>query len=62
MTTDEGKTLTPRSSAPIKSTDLALLKIEGRKDFPFVKFAGDVAARRRLGASPSAIRSASAAR
>ena len=43
-------------------TDIALLKIKASKTFPFVKFADKHAARRRLGASPSATPSVSAAR
>jgi serine protease Do len=37
--TDDGKTYTARVVGRDQRTDLALIKVEGRTDFPFVKFA-----------------------
>ena len=41
VVTDDGKTYTAKVIGTDPRTDLALLKIEGRKDFPWVKLAGD---------------------
>jgi serine protease Do len=38
VTTDEGKTYTAKVIGTDPRTDLALIKVEGRSDFPFVKF------------------------
>ncbi|MBO0758932.1 MAG: trypsin-like peptidase domain-containing protein, partial [Bradyrhizobiaceae bacterium] len=38
VTTDEGKTYTAKVIGSDARTDLALIKIEGRTDFPYVKF------------------------
>jgi serine protease Do len=38
VTTDEGKTYTAKVIGTDSRTDLALIKIEGRSDFPYVKF------------------------
>jgi serine protease Do len=39
VTTDDGKTYTARVIGTDPKTDLALIKIDGHNDFPFVKFA-----------------------
>jgi len=39
VTTDEGKTYTAKVIGTDPKTDLALIKVDGRSDFPFVKFA-----------------------
>jgi serine protease Do len=39
VTTDEGKTYTAKVIGTDSRTDLALIKIDGRNDFPYVKFA-----------------------
>ena len=41
VVTDDGKTYTAKVIGTDPRTDVALLKIEGRKDFPWVKLAGD---------------------
>jgi serine protease Do len=41
VVTDDGKTYTAKVIGTDPRTDIALLKIEGRKDFPWVKLAGD---------------------
>jgi len=38
VTTDDGKTYTAKVIGTDQRTDLALIKIEGRSDFPYVKF------------------------
>jgi serine protease Do len=40
VTTDEGKTYTAKVIGRDAKTDLALIKVEGHDNFPFVKFAG----------------------
>ena len=50
VTTDDGKTYTAKVIGTDPRTDLALIKVEGRSDFPYVKLAETVAAHRRLGA------------
>jgi serine protease Do len=40
VTTDDGKTYTAKVIGTDKRTDLALIKVEGGKDFPFAKLAG----------------------
>jgi serine protease Do len=40
ITTDDGKTYTAKVVGTDPKTDIALLKIEGRGDFPYVKFSG----------------------
>jgi serine protease Do len=42
VVTDDGKTYTAKVIGTDPRTDLALLKIEGRKDFPWVKLAGNL--------------------
>jgi serine protease Do len=42
VTTDEGKTYTAKVIGADPRTDVALLKVEGRGNFPWVKFAGAV--------------------
>src|SRR2546423_6412129 len=39
VTTDEGKTYTAKVIGTDPKTDIALIKVDGRSDFPFVKFA-----------------------
>ena len=41
VVTDDGKSYTAKVIGTDQRTDIALLKIEGRKDFPWVKLAGD---------------------
>ena len=50
VTTDDGKTYTAKVIGADPQTDLALIKVEGRTDFPFVTLADKRAAHRRLGA------------
>ena len=50
VTTDDGKTYTAKVIGTDPRTDLALIKVEGRSDFPYVKLADKRAAHRRLGA------------
>ena len=50
VTTDDGKTYTAKVIGTDPRTDLALLKVDGRSDFPFVKLGGQRPAHRRLGA------------
>ena len=50
VTTDEGKTYTAKVIGTDPRTDLALIKIDGRSDFPYVQLADAVSAHRRLGA------------
>ncbi len=50
VTTDDGKTYTAKVIGTDPRTDLALIKVDGRSDFPFVKLARQAAAHRRLGA------------
>ena len=50
VTTDDGKTYTAKVIGTDPRTDLALIKVDGRNDFPFVKLARQRAAHRRLGA------------
>ncbi len=38
ITTDDGATYTAKVVGVDPKTDLALIKVEGKKDFPFVKF------------------------
>ena len=38
--TDDGKTYTAKLIGTDAKTDLALIKVDGRDDFPFVKLAG----------------------
>jgi len=40
VTTDDGKTYSARVIGTDPRTDVALIKVDGRKDFPFVHFAG----------------------
>jgi serine protease Do len=40
ITTDDGKTYPAKVVGTDKKTDLALIKVDGRDDFPFVTFAG----------------------
>ena len=49
VTTDDGKTYTAKVIGTDPKTDLALIKVDGKNDFPFVNFADRQAARRRLG-------------
>ena len=48
--TDDGKTYTAKVIGTDPRTDLALIKVDGSGNFPFVKLAGQRAAHRRLGA------------
>ena len=48
--TDDGKTYTAKVIGTDPRTDLALIKVDGRNDFPFVKLGDEHAAHRRLGA------------
>ena len=41
VTTDDGKTYTAKVIGTDPKTDLALIKVDGRNDFPYVKFAGN---------------------
>ena len=50
VTTDDGKTYTAKVIGTDPKTDLALIKVEGRSDFPHVTLAEQAAAHRRLGA------------
>ena len=49
VTTADGKTIAAKVIGTDSKTDLALLKVGRVGDYPFVTFAGEVAARRRLG-------------
>ena len=49
VTTDDGKIYTAKVIGIDQKTDLALIKIEGKTDFPYVKFADRSLARRGLG-------------
>ena len=50
VTTDDGKTYTAKVIGTDPRTDLALIKVEGRNDFPFVQLRRRGPAHRRLGA------------
>ncbi len=50
VTTDDGKTYTAKVIGTDPKTDIALIKVEGRSDFPHVALAEQAAAHRRLGA------------
>ena len=50
VTTDDGSTYTARVIGTDPRTDLALIKIDGRNDFPHVTLSETPAAHRRLGA------------
>ena len=60
VTTDDGTIYTAKVIGTDPKTDLALIKVDGKNDFPYVKFA-DHAPRSVIGWSRSAIRSVSAA-
>ena len=60
VTTDDGKTHTAKVIGTDPRTDLALIKVDGRSDFPFVKLA-DQRRASATGCWRSAIRSVSAA-
>ncbi len=49
VTTSDGKTLDAKVIGTDAKTDLALLKVKGDGTYPFVAFAAQGAARRRLG-------------
>ena len=61
VTTDDGKTYTAKVIGTDPRTDLALIKVEGRNDFPFVALRRAARRASATGCSRSAIRSASAA-
>ena len=61
VTTDDGTIYTAKVVGTDPKTDLALIKVDGKNDFPYVKFA-DQRRASATGWSRSAIRSASAAR
>ncbi len=61
VTTDDGKTYTAKVIGTDPRTDLALIKVEGRSDFPFVKSRRQAPRASATGCSRSAIRSVSAA-
>ena len=46
VTTDDGTVYTAKVIGTDKKTDLALIKVDGKKDFTYVKFADAAAARR----------------
>ena len=50
VTTDDGKTYTAKVIGADPRTDIALIKVEGRTDFPYVPSRRQGAAHRRLGA------------
>ena len=49
VTTDDGTIYTAKVVGTDPKTDLALIKVDGKKDFPFVKFADQTPRDRRLG-------------
>ena len=49
VTTDDGTIYTAKVIGTDPKTDLALIKVDGKNDFPYVKFADACAACRRLG-------------
>ena len=60
VTTDDGTIYTAKVVGTDPKTDLALIKVDGKSDFPFVKFAAS-SRKSATGLSPSVIRSVSAA-
>ena len=49
VTTDDGKTYTAKVIGTDPKTDLALIKVDGRSDFPYVEARRQGLPRRRLG-------------
>ena len=61
VTTDDGTIYTAKVIGTDPKTDLALIKVDGKNDFPYVQFAESSRRRSATGWSRSAIHSASAA-